>query len=133
MFSELARYDSEVLEAVEKLEIYQLATPREPMGEEEMLATKINDAGKPKFFIPAIYPPSVWENTIPIKRTYRYEDYKQLPEGAPYQLIGGELVMTPSPMPYHQEISRELGFRLLTFVKKHDLGHVYYRLLTASR
>ena len=38
------------------------------------------------------------------KKFYTYKDYEKLPEGAPYQLIGGELVMTPSPIPYHQEI-----------------------------
>jgi len=91
-----------------------------------MLTTDITNRGKPEFFIPAIYPPSMWKNTIPVKRTYTCEDYNRLPEGAPYQLIGGELIMTPSPMPYHQELSRELGFKLLSFVKENDLGHVYY-------
>ena len=94
--------------------------------EAKMLTAEMNDQGKAKFFIPAVYPPSMWENVIPIKRDYTYEDYRNLPEGAPYQLIEGELILTPSPMPYHQEISRELGFRLLTFVKKNDLGHVFY-------
>ena len=35
------------------------------------------------------------------KKTFTYADYERLPEGAPYQLIGRELVMTPSPVPYH--------------------------------
>jgi len=35
-------------------------------------------------------------------------------------------IMTPSPIPYHQELSRELGFKLFSFVKENDLGHVYY-------
>jgi len=91
-----------------------------------MLTANINDGEKREFFIPAIYSPSLWENKIPVKRTYTYEDYTRLPEGAPYQLIGGELIMTPSPMPYHQELSRELGFKLFSFVKENDLGHVYY-------
>ena len=91
-----------------------------------MLTANIIDRGKPKFFIPAIYPTSMWENTIPAKRTHTYEDYNRLPEGAPYQLIGGELIKTPSAMPYHQELSRELGFKSFSFVKENDLGHVYY-------
>jgi len=33
---------------------------------------------------------------IPKKKKYTYEDYAKLPEGAPYQLIGGELIMTPN-------------------------------------
>ena len=91
-----------------------------------MLTAEMSDQRKPKFFIPAIYPPSMWENVIPVKGSYTYEDYSKLPEGAPYQLIGGKLVMTPSPIPYHQELSRELGFKLLTFVKENDVGHVYH-------
>ncbi len=30
------------------------------------------------------------------KKTFTYADYERLPEGAPYRLIGEELVMTPS-------------------------------------
>ncbi|MFO0794705.1 MAG: hypothetical protein U0586_11670 [Candidatus Brocadiaceae bacterium] len=46
------------------------------------------------------------------KGKYTVEDYNKLPEGAPYQLIGGELVMTPSPIPYHQDIILKLGSKL---------------------
>jgi hypothetical protein len=42
------------------------------------------------------------------KKIYTFADYERLPEGAPYQLIGGELLMTPSPIPYHQDIARTL-------------------------
>ncbi|GAB4417843.1 MAG: Uma2 family endonuclease [Thermodesulfovibrionales bacterium] len=60
-------------------------------------------------------------------RVYTYKDYCLLPEGAPYQLIGGELVMTPSPVPYHQRISKRLEFLLYDFVeKKRDMGEVFY-------
>ena len=51
-------------------------------------------------------------------------DYAELPEGAPYQLIGGELIMTPAPSFYHQAIVWELGTALRTFVKEKDLGVV---------
>ena len=30
------------------------------------------------------------------KKRYTYKDYQELPEGAPYQLINGDLVMTPA-------------------------------------
>jgi Uma2 family endonuclease len=33
---------------------------------------------------------------------YRAADYWQLPEGAPYELIKGRFVMSPSPLPRHQ-------------------------------
>lgn len=58
------------------------------------------------------------------KRQYTYEDYARLPEGAPYQLIGGELIMTPSPVPYHQIISRKIEFELVKFVDDRRLGEV---------
>lgn len=60
------------------------------------------------------------------KKQYTYEDYEKLPEGAPYQLIGGELIMTPSPVPYHQIILRRIGFELVKFVEERRLGEVIY-------
>lgn len=39
----------------------------------------------------------VKELEIPEKTVYTYEDYRILPEGAPCQLIGGKLIMTPTP------------------------------------
>jgi len=65
--------------------------------------------------------------TLPIekRKTYTYEDYAKLPEGAPYQLIGGELVMTPSPIPYHQDLLGRLFFELKRFVEEKGLGKVY--------
>ena len=62
----------------------------------------------------------------PKKRPCTYEDYIKLPEGAPYQLIGGELVMTPSPTPYHQKVSKRLEFMIYEYVeRKNQLGEVY--------
>jgi len=66
------------------------------------------------------------EIKIPQKEIYTYEDYALLPEGAPYQLIGGKLVMTPAPTTYHQSISMRLELKLATFVLEKDLGMVYY-------
>lgn len=72
-----------------------------------------------------VYDVPLFECPIPEKKNYTYDDYSKLPEGAPYQLIGGQLVMTPSPVPYHQEISRNLEFKILAFVEKNRLGHIY--------
>ena len=58
------------------------------------------------------------------KRIYTYADYEKLPEGAPYQLIGGELVKEPSPVPYHQILSMRIEFELVKFVEERDLGVV---------
>jgi len=64
------------------------------------------------------------------KKRYTYEDYVRLPEGSPYQLIGGDLIMVPSPTPYHQRILRKIGFLMLQHVEKNDLGEILYSPLT---
>jgi len=55
---------------------------------------------------------------------YTYADYQKLPEGAPYQLIGGDLVKEPAPVPYHQMVSIKIVFELVKFVEERDLGVV---------
>jgi Uma2 family endonuclease len=52
------------------------------------------------------------------KKRYTYKDYQELPEGAPFQLINGELVMTPAPTPYHQLISSRLEWELMKLKEK---------------
>ncbi len=63
---------------------------------------------------------------LTLKKTYTYEDYAKLPEGAPYQLIGGELIMSPSPVPYHQIISGRIEFELMRLVRERALGVVIH-------
>ena len=58
------------------------------------------------------------------KGVYTYADYEKLPEGAPYQLIGGDLIKEPSPVPYHQILSMRIEFELVKFVEERDLGVV---------
>ena len=53
-----------------------------------------------------------------------YADYAALDEGAPYQLIDGELVMSPAPTVLHQLVVWRLGTHLFNFVKQHNLGLV---------
>jgi Uma2 family endonuclease len=55
-----------------------------------------------------------------------YEDYCKLPEGAPYQLIGGELVMTPAPGTYHQVVSMRLGSQMVNFVTDRQSGIILF-------
>jgi Uma2 family endonuclease len=64
--------------------------------------------------------------TVIEKKKYTYEDYLKTPEDERYELIEGELLMTPAPIPRHQRISRELEFELLRFVKANDLGEVLF-------
>ncbi len=69
-----------------------------------------------------------FREAAPAYRTgkYTYQDYAKLPEGARYQLIGGELVVAPSPTDFHQGISTNI-FRLMdAFVLAKDVGTVRY-------
>ena len=44
-------------------------------------------------------------------------DYEDMPEGPPYfQVIEGELVMSPSPNLFHQEIAGRIHSLLLNFL-----------------
>lgn len=52
------------------------------------------------------------------------EDYKKLPEGAPFELIEGHLVKEPSPEYLHQKVSMYLSSEMHQFVKAEDLGEV---------
>lgn len=60
------------------------------------------------------------------EKRYTYEDYQKLPEGAPYQLIGGELVLTPAPSTYHQIIAMKLAFQMIALVTQKELGIVLF-------
>lgn len=54
-----------------------------------------------------------------------YEDYAELPEGPPYyQLIGGELIMTPSPSTFHQQIVLNIAAALQEYGRREQRGVV---------
>lgn len=61
-----------------------------------------------------------------VKEKHTIKDYKLLPEGAPYQLIEGELVMTPSPTTFHQIISGNLFGKMRDMVKEKGAGLVLF-------
>ena len=53
------------------------------------------------------------------------EEYFQLPVGPPYfQLIDGELFMSPSPNFFHQELVSRLIAEMGPFARRHKLGKV---------
>src|SRR5690625_4945404 len=56
-----------------------------------------------------------------------YDEYRSLPDdGNQYQLIGGRLIMSPSPTYFHQIISGNL-FRILDpYVYENKLGKILY-------
>jgi Uma2 family endonuclease len=65
--------------------------------------------------------------TLKVNIPFTYEDYKSLPESETrrYELLGGELVMVPAPLTYHQRLSRNLEDFVWDFVKDNNLGEVF--------
>ncbi len=59
------------------------------------------------------------------KKRYTYEDYLKTPEDRRYELIEGELLMTPSPITKHQRILRKLTVHLSIYVEKYNLGEIF--------
>ncbi len=51
---------------------------------------------------------------------YRAKDYDSLEEGAPYELIRGRLIMSPSPLPIHQTVLRILSRKFGDFEESAD-------------
>ena len=60
------------------------------------------------------------------KKKYTYDDYIKTPDDKRYELIEGELYMTPSPITNHQRISRKIEFFLEKFVTENELGEIFY-------
>ena len=57
------------------------------------------------------------------KKKYTVDDYLLLEEGAPFQLIENDLIMSPSPIPVHQIVSVRLIQAMLNFLDaKKDNG-----------
>lgn len=59
------------------------------------------------------------------KRKYTYEDYLNTPDDKRYELIEGELLMTPSPVPYHQWVAKNFVYDLERFVRQNKAGKVF--------
>lgn len=54
-----------------------------------------------------------------------YDDYRNLPnDGKRYEIIGGELLMTPAPSTIHQRILRKLLIALTNHIDNNNLGEV---------
>ena len=64
--------------------------------------------------------------TVKEKKKYTYEDYLKTPDDKRYELIEGELLMTPSPVTKHQRVSRKIEFLLEKFVTENDLGEIFH-------
>lgn len=55
-----------------------------------------------------------------------YQDYLRTPDDKRYELIDGELILTPSEGRAHQRVSVRLGSQFYAFVREYDLGFVYW-------
>ena len=61
------------------------------------------------------------------KKIYTYQDYLDLPDdGKRYEIIDGELIMSPAPYTIHQQVSVNIIAELIPFVKKNKNGKVLY-------
>ena len=60
-------------------------------------------------------------------KPFTYEDYLRLPDdGRRWEVIRGELLMTPAPIVVHQRILRNLGWVLVAYVEDRGTGEVLY-------
>ena len=57
---------------------------------------------------------------------FTWEDYRTTPEDKRYELLDGDLLMTPAPNLKHQEVQFELGSRLGRFIKERALGKFFF-------
>jgi len=59
---------------------------------------------------------------------YTFKDLQRLPEwpeGPLIELIAGELYLAPSPIPLHQDITRNLIIKLSYYLSKNAIGKIY--------
>ena len=58
---------------------------------------------------------------------WTYSEYARLPsDGGKYEVIDGELLVTPAPTPAHQHVAATLYRVLQEYVEQHDLGVVLW-------
>jgi Uma2 family endonuclease len=66
------------------------------------------------------------------RRKLTYEDYVLLPEppdARRYEILDGEIYVSPSPVPRHQEVSLNLLRMLDAHIRRRHLGKLYYAAL----
>ena len=55
---------------------------------------------------------------------FTYADYARLPDDRRYEVIDGELYLTPAPTPYHQMVKLRIEKILLDHVESRGLGQI---------
>ena len=63
--------------------------------------------------------------TRTVRGPYTYADYLLTPDDVRYELIDGELIVAPTPIPLHQRISMNFSNLLGPFVKGNGLGQLF--------
>ena len=58
------------------------------------------------------------------KGPHTYADYLLTPDDVRYELIDGELIVAPTPIPLHQRIGMRFTNRMGPFIEEHDLGEL---------
>ena len=60
-------------------------------------------------------------------KEWTYEEFMALPEdhSCRYEIIDGDLCMTPSPVTRHQKISKNLLFEIERFLRTNPLGEIF--------
>lgn len=72
-------------------------------------------------------PPVIEKAQWPAQGQWTYEDYAHLPDdGWRYEVIRGELHMTPAPNTKHQVIVRNIGFAIMLFLRRFALGEILF-------
>lgn len=62
----------------------------------------------------------------PPQGQWTYDDYARLPDdGWKYEVIRGELYMSPAPSPLHQRTSSNLTFAMQGFVRERNAGEIF--------
>ncbi len=57
---------------------------------------------------------------------WTYSEYARLPDdGNRYEVLDGEVLVTPAPSPHHQKVIQRLLFELLEYVEGREVGWVF--------
>ena len=62
----------------------------------------------------------------PPQGEWTYEDYARLPDNIRYEVIKGDLYMSPAPRPIHQETLSALHVHLWQYVSEKKSGRLYF-------
>ena len=64
--------------------------------------------------------------TAPPAFKFTYEDYRTAPPDKRYELLDGELLLTPAPNLRHQRLQLRLGMQLARFIEARELRELFF-------